>query len=146
MKVLQILQRKGSAGIESGSPDDCLADVATILSEKKIGCLLILNPNGDLAGVVSERDIVRALGKRGCDCLEEPVRTVMTSKVVTCTVEDDDNAVLQMMTGGRFRHMPVLRDDALVGLISIGDVVKARIDSLKMENEEMENMIRAATA
>lgn len=145
MKVLQILQRKGSAEIESGSPEDSLADVATHLSEKKIGCLLILNPAGELAGVVSERDIVRALGLRGCDCLQEPVRTVMTSSVVTCNDDDDDNSVLQKMTAGRFRHMPVLRDGALVGLISIGDVVKARIDSLKMENEELENMIRAAT-
>ena len=146
MKVLQILQRKGSAEIVSGSPDDCLADIATKLSEKKIGCVLILNQSGKLAGIVSERDIVRALGRLGCDCLDDPVSGVMTPDVVTCSVEDDDNAVLEKMTGGRFRHMPVLRDDALVGLISIGDVVKARIDDLKMENEELENMIRAATA
>jgi len=145
MKVLQILQRKGSAEIESVSPDDRLSAVATKLSEKKIGCVLILNNSGKIAGIVSERDIVRVLGRLGCDCLDDPVSTVMTNEVVTCTAEDDDNSVLQKMTGGRFRHMPVLRDDALVGLISIGDVVKARIDSLKMENEELENMIRAAT-
>jgi len=113
MKVLQILQRKGSAEIESVSPDDCLSDVATKLSEKKIGCVIILNHSGEIAGIVSERDIVRAIGRIGHDCLDHPVS---------------------------------LREGALVGLISIGDVVKARIDGLKMENEELENMIRAATA
>ncbi len=146
MKVLQILQRKGSAEIESVSPDDCLSDVATKLSEKKIGCVIILNHSGEIAGIVSERDIVRAIGRIGHDCLDHPVSSVMTSDVVTCAVEDDDNSILEKMTGGRFRHMPVLREGALVGLISIGDVVKARIDGLKMENEELENMIRAATA
>jgi len=145
MKVLQILQRKGSAVVESVSPDVSLADVASALSEKKIGCVTILNTEDKLVGIVSERDIVRALGRLGCDCLDHAVSTVMTDEVVTCTVEDDDNSVLQKMTSGRFRHMPVMRDDALVGLISIGDVVKARIDGLKMENEELENMIRAAT-
>jgi len=119
MKVLQILQRKGSAEIESVSPDDCLSDVATKLSEKKIGCVIILNHSGEIAGIVSERDIVRAIGRIGHDCLDHPVSSVMTSDV---------------------------REGALVGLISIGDVVKARIDGLKMENEELENMIRAATA
>jgi len=145
MKVLQILQRKGSAEIETVSSDARLSDVATKLSEKKIGCVLILNNAKEIDGIVSERDIVRTLGRLGCDCLDNAVSTVMTNEVVTCTVEDDDNSVLQKMTGGRFRHMPVLRDGALVGLISIGDVVKARIDGLKMENEELENMIRAAT-
>ena len=146
MKVLQILQRKGSGEIESVSSDTCLADVAGRLSEKKIGCVLVLKNDGELAGIVSERDIVRALGQTGSGCLTEDVSTIMTSTVVTCTVEDDDNSVLEKMTNGRFRHMPVMRDGALAGLISIGDVVKARIESLKLENEEMENMIRAATA
>lgn len=146
MKVLQILQRKGSAEIESVTPDARLSDVTAKLSEKKIGCVLILNSGGDLAGIVSERDIVRAIGRQGPECLDNAVSTVMTAEVVTCTVEDDDNSVLAKMSGGRFRHMPVLQDGALAGLISIGDVVKARIDSLKMENEELENMIRAATA
>ncbi len=146
MKVMQILQRKGSDAIESVSPDSSLSDVASILSQKKIGCVLVLNEDGKLAGIVSERDIVRALGVNGGKCLNDSVRTVMTADVITCVVEDDDNSVLKKMTTGRFRHMPVLSDGGLVGLISIGDVVKARIDSLKMENEELENMIRSATA
>lgn len=146
MKVLQILQRKGNGDIESVSTDTCLADVASKLSQKKIGCVLVLNNDGKLAGIVSERDIVRVLGQSGSGCLTEDVSTVMTTGVVTCSDEDDDNSVLEKMTEGRFRHMPVMHDGVLTGLISIGDVVKARIESLKLENEEMENMIRAATA
>lgn len=146
MKVMQILQRKGSDAIESVSPDSSLGDVAAKLSQKKIGCVLVLNEQGKLSGIVSERDIVRVLGSAGGECLNDTVSSVMTAQVITCVVEDDDNSVLQKMTDGRFRHMPVLKDGELVGLISIGDVVKARIDSLKLENEELENMIRAATA
>ena len=146
MKVQQILQRKGSATVESVSPNSSLADVAAKLSEKKIGCVLVVNSGGEVAGIVSERDIVRVLGAAGAGCLNDEVGTIMTSNVVTCGFEDDDNSVLNKMSNGRFRHMPVLQDEKLVGLISIGDVVKARIDSLKMENEELENMIRAATA
>ena len=146
MKVQQILQRKGSAAVESVLPNSLLSEVASKLSEKKIGCVLVVNDGGDLAGIVSERDIVRVLGNSGAGCLTDDVASIMTSTVVTCGVEDDDNSVLQKMSNGRFRHMPVLQDDKLVGLFSIGDVVKARIDSLQMENEELENMIRAATA
>jgi len=146
MKVMQILQRKGSDAIESVYPDSSLGDVAAILSQKKIGCVLVLNKDGKLAGIVSERDIVRVLGAAGGDCLNDSVQSVMTADVVSCVVEDDDNSVLGKMTNGRFRHMPVFKDGELAGLISIGDVVKARIDSLKLENEELENMIRAATA
>ena len=146
MKVMQILQRKGSDTIEAVSPDSTLSDVAAKLSQKRIGCVLVLNEEGKLAGIVSERDIVRVLGNSGGECLNDTVRSVMTANVVTCVEEDDDNSVLQKMTDGRFRHMPVLKDGTLTGLISIGDVVKARIDSLKLENEELENMIRAATA
>jgi len=146
MKVLQILQRKGTGGVESVSLETSLAEVAAKLSQKKIGCVLILNKQGEVAGIVSERDIVRALGEAGSACLDEQVSTVMTPGVITCNVEDDDNSVLEKMTNGRFRHMPVLSDGVLTGLISIGDVVKARIEGLKMENEELENMIRSATA
>ena len=146
MKVLQILQRKGSSSIESVPPQTTLSDVASLLSEKKIGCVLVLNDGADLVGIVSERDIVRALAKLGSECLSNEVSSIMTSGVVTCVAEDDDNSVLEKMSSGRFRHMPVFQGDKLAGLISIGDVVKARIDSLKMENEELENMIRAATA
>lgn len=144
MKVQQILQRKQSNAVETVSPDAKISEVALHLSEKRIGCMLVVNDTGDIQGIVSERDVVRILGERGGACLDEVVSTVMTEGVITCSINDDDNSVLEKMTNGRFRHMPVMHDTKLAGLISIGDVVKARIDSLKMENEELENMIRAA--
>ena len=146
MKVLQILQRKGSNEVESVTAQTSIADTAARLSEKRIGCMLVLADNGKLDGVVSERDIVRALGEAGDACLDDTVATIMTSDVITCSPEDTDDQVLDKMTSGRFRHLPVFQNDELKGLISIGDVVKARIESLKSENEELENMIRSATA
>ncbi len=146
MKVLQILQRKGNDKIESVPVAARISEVVSRLSEKKIGCLLVVKNDGSLAGIVSERDIVRVLGQSGSGCLDDDVSTLMTTDIITCTVEDDDNSVLRKMSNGRFRHMPVMRDETLAGLISIGDVVKARIDSLESDNEELENMIRAATA
>lgn len=146
MKVLQILQRKGNNEVASITADVPVSDAANQLAEKKIGCLLVLDKSGALQGIVSERDIVRGLGESGGGCLNETVGSIMTSDVVTCAPEDDDNSVLGKMTSGRFRHLPVMKDGALAGLISIGDVVKARIDSLENENKELEDMIRSATA
>lgn len=146
MKVLQILQRKGSNEVESVTAETSIAATAARLSSKRIGCMLVLAEGGKLEGIVSERDIVRALGESGGACLDDTVGTIMTASVITCTPEDTDNAVLDMMTSGRFRHLPVFEGEDLKGLISIGDVVKARIDSLKTENEELENLIRSATA
>jgi CBS domain-containing protein len=144
MKVQQILQRKQSNAVETVEPGSKIHDVAAKLSEMKIGCMLVVNESRQIQGIVSERDIVRILGQRGGGCLDDDVSSVMTEGVITCSTDDDDNSVLEKMTNGRFRHMPVMKDGDLAGLISIGDVVKARIDSLKMENEELENMIRAA--
>jgi CBS domain-containing protein len=95
-----------------------------------------------LEGIVSERDIVRALGQRGAAALPAPISTIMTSTVVTCTMDDRANSVLQRMTDGRFRHMPVMAGAAVVGMISIGDVVKARLSELAMEKDALEGMIK----
>ncbi len=146
MKVLQISQRKGSDKIASTTADASLADAAAKLSELRIGCLLVLNADGSMAGILSERDIVRTLGVTGGACLTQPVSSVMTSNVVTCSPDDSADSVLGKMTSGRFRHMPVTKDGKLVGLISIGDVVKARIEALEHDNEALESMIRSATA
>lgn len=146
MKVQQILQRKGSNAIASATRDASISDIAAMLSEKRIGCILVLDSAGAVEGIVSERDIVRALGESGGGCLNDNVASVMTAEVITCEVSDDDNSVLGKMTDGRFRHIPVMDGGKLAGLISIGDVVKARIDSLAAENQELENMIRSATA
>ena len=92
-------------------------------------------------GILSDRDIVRELGKRGAGCLTDTVDKLMTTKLVTCSEDDRADVVLQKMTDGRFRHMPVLKDGALVGLISLGDVVKARLTELAMEKDALEGMI-----
>jgi len=93
------------------------------------------------AGILSERDIVRELGKRGASCLTETIATMMTRKLVTCAPSDTSDAILSKMTEGRFRHMPVLDGGTLIGLISIGDVVKARLAELAMERDALEGMV-----
>jgi CBS domain-containing protein len=95
-----------------------------------------------LAGILSERDIVRELGRRGAACLGDPVEALMTRDVVACAPSDRTNDVLQKMTDGRFRHMPVMQDGRMVGLISIGDVVKARLSELSTEVDALEGMIK----
>lgn len=146
MKVRQILTRKGTDGVRTVQPGATIGDVAKQLSEARIGCLVVSNSGGDVAGIVSERDIVRALGRDGPSCLQDEVGSIMTVKVVTCGPDDHEASILGTMTRGRFRHIPVIEDDALIGLVSIGDVVKARIDTLESENEQLEGMIRSATA
>ena len=94
-----------------------------------------------VAGIISERDIVRELGRKGAACLSEKVADVMTSTIVSCAEDETADAVLVKMTDGRFRHMPVMRDGSMVGLISIGDVVKARLSELAMEKDALEGMI-----
>ena len=146
MKVRQILTRKGTEGVRTVKADASIGDVARQLSEAGIGCLVVSNSGKDVGGIVSERDIVRALGRQGPGCLEDAVETIMTAKVVTCDPDDHEASILGTMTRGRFRHMPVMEEGALIGLVSIGDVVKARIDTLESENEQLEGMIRSATA
>ena len=142
MKVKQIFERKTIQEVASTSPETSLADVATTLGEKRIGCLVVLDA-GALAGIVSERDIVRAVGEQGGGCLDQPTSSVMTREVVTCTPEDSAASILERMTEGRFRHMPVMEDGRVVALVSIGDLVKAKIEELEQDNEAMESMIRS---
>jgi CBS domain-containing protein len=118
-----------------------ISDAAKMLSEKRIGTLLISADGKSPMGILSERDIVRELGKQGSVCLSLTVEKLMTSKLVTCGREDRAESILEKMTEGRFRHMPVLEDGALVGLISLGDVVKARLQELAMEKNALEGMI-----
>ena len=112
-----------------------------MLSEKRIGTVVISTDGKVPLGILSERDIVRELGKRGAGCLSETVDDLMTTKLVSCTRHDSADDVLEKMTDGRFRHMPVMEDDEMVGLISIGDVVKARLSELSMEKDALEGMI-----
>ncbi len=142
MLVSQILKSKGSEGVVTVQPGLSVAQAAEVLSQKKIGALVISKDGKTLAGIVSERDIVREVGRRGSSCLSDNVESIMTARVVTCVRADQTDAVLQKMTDGRFRHIPVIEGGQLVGLISIGDVVKARLSELSMEKDALEGMIK----
>ncbi len=142
MIVQQILSSKPSQEITTISGNATVAEAAAILSSKHIGALVVSEGGDDIAGMFSERDIVRELGKRGPACLGEHVKDIMTRDIVTCTPDDRAFAVLQKMTDGRFRHMPVMKDGKMIGLVSIGDAVQARLKEMAMENEALEGMIK----
>ena len=135
MLVSDILKSKGRE-VVTAPPSLPVADAARLLSEKRIGSLLILD-RGTIAGILSERDIVRTLAAEGPSCLDGPVSRLMTSKVVTCTPGQTIAEVMEMMTTGRFRHVPVLDDGGLAGMISIGDVVKWRLEEAQEEVRQM---------
>ncbi|MFC7705110.1 CBS domain-containing protein [Plastorhodobacter daqingensis] len=141
MLVHQILRMKASDQVAHIAPDATVGEAARRLSELRIGSLVVSEDGTEVAGIISERDIVREIGRRGPECLGELVSSMMTTRVVACARDDSADAVLQRMTDGRFRHMPVLEAGKMVGIISIGDVVKARLSELSMEKEALEGMI-----
>ena len=130
MTVRSILNTKGHQ-IMSVEPDAKLAVAVKLLGEKKIGAVLVMNQSR-LEGILSERDIVRVIGERGAGALEEPVSQVMTRKVVTCKETDTVAELMEMMTTGKFRHLPVVDNGKVVGLISIGDIVKRRVAGIRV--------------
>ncbi len=141
MTVAKILRSKGNNEVVTISPGKQVAEAARILSEKRIGTVVVSADGKTALGILSERDIVREVGKRGAGCLSETVDAMMTSKLITCSLEDPADSVLTTMTNGRFRHMPVVEDGKMVGLITIGDVVKYRLNELAMEKDALEGMI-----
>jgi CBS domain-containing protein len=142
MTVRAILDSKGHQ-IESVDPEAKLSAAIKILSERKIGAVLVMS-KGHIDGILSERDIVRVLGERGAKVLDEPVSAVMTRKVVSCRQSDTVAAIMEMMTLGKFRHLPVIEEATVVGLISIGDVVKWRVKEYEMEQEALREYIKTA--
>jgi CBS domain-containing protein len=142
MTVRAILDTKGH-NIQSVEPQAKLSAAIKILGERKIGAVLVINA-GRIEGILSERDIVRVLGDRGAAVLEEPVSAVMTRKVVSCKESDTVAAIMEMMTVGKFRHLPVLEGERVVGLISIGDIVKWRVREYEMEQEALREYIKTA--
>ncbi|HVD82627.1 MAG TPA: CBS domain-containing protein [Bradyrhizobium sp.] len=142
MTVRAILDTKGHQ-IESVEPDARLSAAIKTLAERKIGAVLVMS-QGRVEGILSERDIVRVLGERGAAALDEPVGAVMTRKVVSCKQADTVAAIMEMMTSGKFRHLPVLEDDRVVGLISIGDIVKWRVGEYEAEQEALREYIKTA--
>lgn len=141
MLVGQILKIKPSGEIATIAPEATLGEAARQLSARRIGCLVVSADGARVQGMLSERDIVREIGRHGPAVLDQPVGAVMTRAVVTCRSEDRAADVATRMTEGRFRHMPVMEGERMTGLISIGDVVKARLSELAMEKEALEGMI-----
>ncbi len=142
MLVSQILKSKASHGVITISPGATVAEAVELLSARRIGAIIVSTDGSHAAGILSERDIVREMGKRGAAVLGDRVDTIMTAKLVGCAPSDQTDMVLQKMTDGRFRHMPVLEAGRMVGLISIGDVVKARLEELSAEKDALEGMIK----
>jgi CBS domain-containing protein len=143
MNVKSILVTKGGDVITI-EPSASLAAAAKLLAERRIGALLVLGPDRRVAGIVSERDIVRALAERGASALDEQVGQVMTRKVVTCTEADTVAEIMERMTAGKFRHVPVIEQGRLIGIVSIGDVVKHRLHEIENESAALRDYIRTA--
>lgn len=141
MFVSQILGSKTKPATITISPDASIADAAKLLSEHRIGAVIVNKGDASVMGILSERDIVRELGRRGEICLKDKVADLMTQNVKSCGPGDTAVSVLERMTEGRFRHMPVVENDALAGVISIGDVVKARIEEVEHENSALTELI-----
>ncbi len=143
MTVAQILNAKGRAVITAQSGDTVLA-VAQTLAAKKIGAVVIVDAQGRIGGIVSERDIVRAIALGGPKALDRPVKDYMTASVRTCTPRDTEAELMSLMTEHRVRHLPVIDGGRLGGMISIGDVVKNRIEEIEREAEEMKTYIASS--
>ncbi|MBN2630644.1 MAG: CBS domain-containing protein [Rhodobacteraceae bacterium] len=142
MLVSQILKSKADDDVVTVPTGTEVSHVAEILATRKIGTVVVSNDGKTILGIVSERDIVKDVARNGTVCLIALVEAVMTHPVQTCTRSDRSDAVLERMTVGRFRHMPVVEGDRMVGLISLGDVVKARLSQLAVENDALEGMIK----
>ena len=141
MLVGQILKNKAITKTITVDPNSTVGDAAAVLSAKKIGAVIVATDPQKPLGILSERDIVRELGRSSAGCLSMKVSDLMTSKLITCQPDETALQVLEKMSKGRFRHMPVLDSGKLIGLVSIGDVVKARLEQLAMENNALEGMI-----
>ena len=133
MNVREILSVKGK-DVVTIEPNTNLAAAAKLLAERRIGALVVTGPAGRVVGILSERDIVHVLATGGIAALETPVSEAMTRKVTTCSPSDTIGSIMERMTAGKFRHVPVVEQGQLTGIISIGDVVKHRL--MEMENEQ----------
>jgi CBS domain-containing protein len=143
MTVEHILQSKGR-NVISIEPQRTLADAARLLSERRIGAVVVCEPGHPVLGILSERDIVRAVAARGAQALEEPVSGQMTREVVTCTGHSAINELMEIMTRGKFRHVPVVEQGKLGGIVSIGDIVNHRLAEVEAETAAMREYIATA--
>ena len=143
MTVKTILSAKGSEVITI-APTATLEEAIAVLARNRIGAVVVLGPEQRVIGILSERDIVRALSEHGASALKHPLAQTMTRIVVTCGECDTISEIMERMTRGRFRHVPVLEQDRLIGIISIGDVVKERLGEMEHESEQLRDYIQTA--
>jgi CBS domain-containing protein len=143
MTIKAILSRKGSE-VLTIEPTATLAAAVKMLAQRRIGALVVTGPGHGIVGIISERDIVRVLDAQGTAVLDAPVAGVMTRKVVTCAQGETIAEIMERTTTGKFRHVPVVEEGRLAGIISIGDVVKARLGELEREQDALRDYIRTA--
>ena len=143
MIVKTILSAKGGDVI-SIEPTATLEIAARTLADHRIGALLVLGPDRRVIGILSERDIVRVLAEQGAGALNQPLSQVMTRKVVTCNSSETIGVIMERMTAGKFRHVPVVEQDQVIGVVSIGDVVKYRLQEMEHESAALRDYIQTA--
>jgi len=143
MRVKAILATKGSS-VVTVSPKALVSDVVRTLAEKSIGAVVVDDGADGLSGILTERDVVRALAAHGCDALDRPASDFMTRDVVTAHFENTVDELMERMTNGKFRHVPIMDGNRLAGMISIGDVVKHRMDQIEAEASAMRDYIATA--
>ena len=139
MRIADVLRGKGGA-VVTINPDATVAELLAGLAEHNIGAMVVAAPEG-VKGIVSERDVVRQLHAHGASLLSQPVENIMTSMVSTCSKSDTVDSLTLLMTEHRVRHVPVLEDGNLIGIVSIGDVVKTRMQELESEHEQLQSYI-----
>jgi CBS domain-containing protein len=143
MNVEHILSEKGRE-VATIAPHTTLMEAARALSEKRIGALVVSDSGNPVLGILSERDIVRAVAASGGAALDEPVSRYMTAKVVTCTSRSVINDLMETMTKGKFRHVPIVENGRLIGIVSIGDIVKFRVAEIESESQALREYIATA--
>ena len=143
MTVKAILSAKGSE-VLTIEPNTNVAAAARLLAERKIGALVVTGADRRVIGIVSERDLVQELAAHGAASLDLPLTDVMTRKVTTCSASDTISSVMEKMTAGKFRHLPVIEQGRLVGIVSIGDVVKYRLHEMEREQSALRDYIQTA--
>jgi len=143
MSVALILATKGH-DVTTTQPHRTMQEAAALLAEKGIGAVIVTGGDNEVLGILSERDIVRAIGRHGVGALQDSVSKYMTSKVVTAQMDEAVDHLMEQMTAGRFRHLPVIQNGKLAGVVSIGDVVKFRIDAIESEHRALRDYIATA--
>ena len=136
MIIANILKVKGRT-VSTARPDDTVQEIAARLAQRKIGAIVIVGDAGKVIGIISERDLIRVIAQHGAKALQMSVVDVMTKEVVCCTEQTSVDEIMELMTHGRFRHLPVVEDGQLVGIVSIGDVVKHHIAEVELEVSAM---------